>query len=293
VSAPDAFGKVTLSIGFDNVTMKGFIVDDSHIKIVASAHSEAIGGVATAQGSSAGTYSNSDFSGSLVYGLFGQCTKGDFGTAIAGKMTPNGAGHMTGMIDANLGAVDLISDTITADYDVEETGRVSVETSLHDVVPGPNFVVYLTQPNLSPLVMEVDPTSAAIGVASIQTASPYSFSGPYGLDFTTLSGTEADGTAQILSNGLGTFTGTADVNNNLSSAPVANLPFSGTFTTNSNGRFNGTVTLNNGLPYNAAFYFIDSTQGYLIETDKQNVSFGAFHSQRQLDPHAKNANPQH
>ena len=287
VSAPDSFGQVTILTNFDNITMTGFIVDDAHIKVIATAHSEAIGGVAIAQGSAAGTYvDNSAFSGRLVYGVLGECNQGDFGTAIAGWLTSDGAGNLSGFMDASFGAVDVTSDNFTGTYTVDGTGtgRVSVETSIGNLTPGPNFIFYLTQPSLPPLAMEIDDFSAATGSASMQSAGPYALSGAYGLDFTTFSGTESDGTAQIAANGNGTFTGNADVNSNLTNLPIADLPFSGTVTPDPSGRFDATVTLNNGITYDAAFYFIDSTQGFLVENDSQNVTFGVFQVQQQISP---------
>ncbi len=131
-------------------------------------------------------------------------------------------------------------------------------------------------------MLEADDFSLAIGSAAIQAAGPYSFSGAYGLNFTSLSGTEADGTAQIVADGTGTFTGFADVNSNLTGTPAADLSFTGAFTADPSGRFNTTVTLQNATAYSAAFYFADSTQGFLIENDNLDVTLGSFYAQQQI-----------
>ena len=206
--------------------------------------------------------------------------------AIAGSLSSDGAGNLSGFMDASFGAVDATSDTVTGAYAVDGTGtgRVSVETSIRNLTAGPNFIFYLTQTDLPPLAMEIDDFSAATGSASIQSAGPFAFSGAYGLDFTTFSGTELDSTSQIVADQIGTFTGNADINSNLTSLPVADLPFSGTVNPDASGRFDTTVTLNQGTSYSAAFYFIDSTQGYLIENDGQNVTFGVFQAQQQISP---------
>ncbi len=109
VSVPDFFGQVTITINTDfgtGITMSGFIVDDSHIKLVETDFTSISGGVAVAQGASTGTYADdSAFSGNFVYGIFGQCDRGNGGTAIAGSLTADGAGNLTGLMDASFGAV--------------------------------------------------------------------------------------------------------------------------------------------------------------------------------------------
>ena len=139
--------------------------------------------------------------------------------------------------------------------------------------------------------METDVSSGATGSASIQAAGPYSFNGSYGLDFSAFSGPESDGTAKIAADGGGAFSGTADVNSTLTNTPASGLPFTGIFNPDPSGRFQTTVTLNNGMAYSAAFYFIDSTQGFLIENDNKAVTFGEFHSQQSLDIAARRAKP--
>ena len=289
VSVPDFFGQVTITINTDfgtGITMSGFIVDDSHIKLVETDFTSISGGVAVAQGASTGTYAdNSVFSGNFVYGVFGQCDEGNGGTAIAGTLAADGAGNLTGLMDTSFGASDVFSQSMTGTYAVDGsgTGRLTAATTIGGSVgTGPNFIVYLTQPNLPPLVLETDNFSLAAGSASIQAAGPYSFSGPYGLSFTSLSGTEADGTAQIVADGTGTFTGFADVNSNLTNTPTTGLSFAGSFTPDPSGRFNSTVTLQSATAYSAAFYFADSTQGFLIENDNLDVTLGSFYAQQQI-----------
>jgi hypothetical protein len=294
VTAPDSLGQVTITTttSFSQVTMTGYIVDDSHIKLIETDSSASSGGIAIAQGASTGTYTdNSALSGNLVYGLVGGCLTGTGGTAIAGTMTADGAGGLTGFMDLNHGTSTVTSHTMTGTYsaDISGTGRISAATNL-GTATGPNLIIYLTQPSLPALVMETDVSSGATGSASIQAAGPYSFNGSYGLDFSAFSGPESDGTAKIAADGGGAFSGTADVNSTLTNTPASGLPFTGIFNPDPSGRFQTTVTLNNGMAYSAAFYFIDSTQGFLIENDNQAVTFGEFHSQRSLDIAARRAN---
>ncbi len=287
VSAPDSFGEVTITIDTaftTGITMSGFIVDDSHIKLVETDDYSVSGGEAVAQGSSTGTYvDNTALSGNFIYGLFGQCDEGNGGTALAGSLTADGAGNLSGLIDVSFGAADVVSDTVTGSYamDGTGTGRATATTLFSDSSPGPNLIVYLTQPNLPPLMLETDDFSLAEGSASLQAAGPYSFSGAYGLNFTSLSGSELDGTAQIVADGTGTFTGTADVNTTFNNTPSPDLSLTAGFTPDPSGRFDTTVSLD-GSPYSAAFYFIDSTQGFLIENDNQSVTLGDFYAQESI-----------
>jgi hypothetical protein len=295
VTVPDVNGQVTITTNTSNgnFTLTGFIVDDSHIKLIETDNSGRNGGVAIAQSSYTGTYTgNSALSGNLVYGVLGGYEGSDAGTAIAGTLTADGAGNLNGFMDLNHGTTIVTSSAMTGSYSVDGSGagRISATTTLGTAI-GPNFVMYLTQPNLPALIMETDSHSGATGFAMVQAAGPYSFSGTYGLDFTSLAGPESDGSAAIVADGIGAFAGAADVNTTLTNTPLSSLPFMGTFTPDPSGRFQTTVTLNHGIPYGAVFYFIDSTQGFMIENDNQAVTFGEFYVQQQLDPHVRRGNP--
>jgi hypothetical protein len=295
VTAPDANGQVTITTNTSNgnFTLTGFIVDDLHIKLIESDNSGRNGGVAIGQGTYTGTYSsNSALSGNLVYGVLGGYQGSDAGTAIAGTLAADGTGNLNGFMDLNHGTSIVTSSAMTGTYAVDGsgTGRITATTTLGTAI-GPNFVVYLTQPNLPALIMETDSRSGATGFAVVQAAGPYSFSGTYGLDFTSLAGPESDSTAAIVADGIGAFAGAADVNSTLTNTPVLALPFTGAFTPDPSGRFQATVTLNHGIAYSAAFYFINSTQGFMIENDNHAVTFGEFHVQQQLDPHARGGHP--
>jgi hypothetical protein len=297
VTTPDGNGQVTITTttANGNSTLIGFIVDDLHIKLIetdAGASGQNTG-IAIAQGSYTGTYTeNSALSGKLVYGLLGGLAEIDTGVAIAGSLTADGAGNLSGFMDLNQGASVVASAAMAGTYAVDGsgTGRISA-TTLLGATAGPDFVLYLTQPNLPALIMNTDVLSGGTGFATVQAAGPYLFSGSYGLDFTSLSGTEADGTASVVADGEANFAGAADVNSTLTDTPVSALRLNAQFDPDPSGRFPATVTLNGGAAYGAAFYFIDSTHGFMIENDNQEVTFGEFYAQQQLDPHARRGNP--
>jgi hypothetical protein len=295
VTVPDGNGQVTITTNTSNgnFTLTGFVVDDLHMKLIETDSSGRNGGVAIAQGTYTGTYAgNTALSGNLVYGLLGGYEGSDAGTAIAGSLKADGAGNLSGFMDLNHGTSIVTSSPMTGNYAVDGsgTGRISAISTLGTAI-GPNFVLYLTQPNLPALIMETDSRSGATGFAVVQAAGPYSFSGTYGLDFTSLAGPESDGTATIVADGIGAFAGAADVNSTLTNTPVLAQPFTGVFTPDPSGRSQTTVTLNHGIPYSAALYFIDSTQGFLIENDNHAVTFGEFHVQQQLDSLLRRGTP--
>jgi hypothetical protein len=132
---------------------------------------------------------------------------------------------------------------------------------------------------------DVNIGSLGVGLAYPQAASPFSFTGKYGLSVTQNSGgIEIDGTGQITVSS-NTLSGVIDTN--LGFSPQPNTPLTGTFGTVPNsGHVSGTLTNTffptpgntaNTLP--VAFYLIDSNHGFFIETDSQfsgELSFGYF-----------------
>jgi hypothetical protein len=99
-------------------------------------------------------------------------------------------------------------------------------------------------------------------------------------------------TGQITVNGtLGSFTGVVDTDANFNSGP--NTPLTGTFgSIPSNGRVTGTLN-NTFLPASnagniaVAFYLVNPTYGFFIETDSSSsfeLSFGYFATRTPVCP---------
>ena len=113
-------------------------------------------------------------------------------------------------------------------------------------------------------------------------AAQVSFNGKYGVTFTQNLGFEIDSTGPIVANGTaGTLSGAVDTNFGFS--PFIDSPLTGTFqTTSIVNRFTGTLSneaLPGGGPITTAFYLMDSTQGFFVETDSINTGnqmFGYF-----------------
>src|SRR5262249_11899559 len=106
VSDPDSFGAIKLTLTTDfaptPIELTGYIVDATHIKLIESDNTSGTGfgstvGVAVGQGTATGTFTdNSSFSGSYVFGIFGQDLSG-FPSSLAsvGQFSADGIGHLT------------------------------------------------------------------------------------------------------------------------------------------------------------------------------------------------------
>ena len=139
-------------------------------------------------------------------------------------------------------------------------------------------MAYLTGTGNPPLLMNVDTFALGTGIAYQQSAGPFSFNGPYGVNIAAFDGTsENDATAQITAdNNAGTFTGTGDIN--IDFVPTPGVPVSGTFTVTSNGRFPSTLTAASNTA-DTALYIVNSGLALVIETDDQQVALGQIGTQ--------------
>ena len=284
VTAPDMFGRVSITLNLGTpgtIAFDGYILDSTQIRLIENDAFGISGGTAISQGSSTGTFTaNSAFSGTFAYAFSGFNVAG--AGADAGVITADGMGSLTnGLIDQNQGG-GVISDTLTGAYVVDNTGtgRVAAGTNFGTNGSGPSLIFYLTG-NGNPVPMiQVDTFAYAAGTAYVQTTANPSFNGTYGFGFTSFDtlGDESDGVAQITANSsAGTFSGTANINEALTPAP--NQTFNGTFSSSGSGSFTGTITTNGGTPISVAFYFIDSTQAFAIETDANAISLGVLRQQ--------------
>jgi hypothetical protein len=263
------------------VVFDGYITDSTHIQLVEDDSFGITGGTAIGQGAATGTFTaNSAFSGNFVYGFSGYNIAGT--GADAGIITADGAGNLSsGPIDQNL-AGSAITDTLSGSYTVDNsgTGRVVATTTFGTNGTGPNLIFYLTG-NGNPVPMQqVDIFALASGTAYPQGSGTPSFNGTYGVGFDLVdpSFLESDGSGQITaSSSAGTFSGTANINEDLT--PTSTQTFNGTCTSITGGRADGTLTVNGGTPINNALYFIDSTRGFIIENDSSAVTLGVFRQQ--------------
>ncbi len=313
---PDSFGalKFNLTASFTSTPIQftGYLVDAQHIKLIESDISGSgtgfgsTAGVAIGQGAATGTFTNNQaFSGSYVFGILGQDLFGSpTSLASAGEFTADASGNLTtGFNDEFLSGFNLaISDSFTGTYTLDSTGTGRVDSSINFSTngPGPEFIFYLTGNGNPPVVLDADSNigSLGIGLAYPQAPPPFTFNGKYGIGFTqSNSGIENDATGQITVNGTAdTLSGFVDTELNFLSNP--DTPLAGNFLTiASNGRTTGSLS-NTFFPsptaapntIAVAFYLVDSSHGFFIETDSAStaeLSFGYFAARTAVCPTCK------
>ncbi len=297
VSAPDQFGKVVINLNpaFPNnpgVTFVGFIIDDTHVRLIERDHEFGItGGAAFSQGSATGSFkTNSAFHGNFVYGASGFSTVNANTlqpTVYAGEFKANGSGGLTtGFADENAGGI-VSSGTLTGNYTVQSNGTGRVTSTLQiqgGVASSVDF--YLTNdPTIPALSLQLDsaPFNQTAGALYTQASGPpgvSSFSGSYGARFMAFPGiVEDNGTGQVTADGTSSLSGTSDINT-YPFTPNPNVAFSGTFAASGTaGRFTGTLTAGTVFtPAAAAYYIVDATRVLFVETDAQ-AALGAFRQQ--------------
>jgi hypothetical protein len=295
VSAPDALGaiKITLNTDFGAAQVfSGYVIDASHMKLIETDGSFMTAGIAIGQGPLTGAFST--FSGAYTLGIFGQDLSGSPATLAAAASFSAGAGSLTsGSIDelqSGLSASVQVSDGFSATYTVDPSGRVDTGSSFTfanvNNGTGPDWVFYLTGSGNPVLVLDAD-TEPSLGGGGVGTGLAYTatvgatFSGDYGLSFTqNFTGTEGDSTGQICVNGNSvtcplpsprtpnTLSGTVD--QTLGFSPLGPSPLTDGFQASAvNGRLTGTLSDTNFFnnPLSVAFYLIDSSHGFFVETD--------------------------
>ncbi len=292
----DPLGSVTvdLTIGTQPVEYIGYIVDDTHIKLIESDVSfDFAVGQAIGQGAATGTFAdNTSFTGDFVFGMFDESTLGP--AAFAAEITSDGAGALTGAMDQTVGGAVNTGDTaFTGTYAVDTstlglgTGRTTATTTFASTTVGPTLIFYLTSTDNStpPLVINADASTLGAGIALPQSGP--AADGPYALGFSADDRTakETDGTAQITADGsAGTFSGTGNINvEDFFASPPTFTPdpgetVSGTFTASADGtpgRFDSTLTVGSST-FGTELYVADSTQGFIIENDGLQVALGNF-----------------
>ena len=297
LSFPDKFGTFQISLNanfFGSSQLNSFtayVVDGSHLRLIETDGSAGLtAGIAIGQGSLTGTYSN--FSGNYTFGIFGEDLSGSQSTlAAAGNFTVSGGSLTNGSIDEIQSSLLMqVSDGFTATYTVDPSGRVDTGSSFtfatSGIGTGPQFVMYLTGNGEPVLVLDNDMEpflngGLAGGVATglaYPTTAGVSLAGKYGISFTqNFNATEADATGQICANGSSvvcqsgsadTFSGTVD--QTVGFSPQGPNTLSAAFQSSGiNGRLTGTISDVNfyNNPLSVAFYLIDSSHGFFVETD--------------------------
>jgi hypothetical protein len=218
-------------------------------------------------------------------------------SVLCGQLRQFGAdtsGNLTGYNNEELNSLTVeISDSFSGTYVVDPTGtgRVDSSISFNTNGPGPEFIFYLTGGGNPALVLDSDLNigSLGAGVAYVQAAAPFSSDGSYGLDFTqSTSGLENDGTGEITVDGsASTLSGVVDTN--LSFSPRPDTALTGNYDVAA-GMLTNTFFPTPGTVPSAlavAFYLIDSSHGFFIESDSLltgELSFGTFATRTPVCP---------
>jgi hypothetical protein len=295
VSAPDAFGRVQVSLdlttsGIGGIGLVGYVVDGNRIRFVENSNDPndtlfgVTGGTAFAQGANTGVFSAASIAGSsFVVGTTGLDPNGFF--QAAGVFTTNvDLTTVSGTLNFNdltgIGAQAPLPFVGT--YTVDATGRVTVQ----DTTDGFTLEMYLDG-NGNGTVASMDNSDVLAGQAYLQTGggsfNAASFSGSYGLDATgtDLNLLQVDSVGPVDADGIGALSGIVD-QNSLSAGPIAGLTLTGDFVADPSGVFTtnagitGLDVLNPANQGAFSYYLIDNQRAVAIETDPNQLTLGYF-----------------
>jgi hypothetical protein len=276
VSAPDAFGRVSIALTpstasqVPNVIFSAYIVGPGRLQLIedqSDALNANLGGTALGQGTNAGKFTQASLAGaSYAHGTTG-ADASNGALTLAGGFGLNADGTVGGRM-AFVDAANHQGNDISGTYLVGSNGRVSLnQISLSATGVTLNFALYLDG-NGNGLVLGLDQFEVSEGLAFAQ-VSTSALSGAYALS--TLgafsSGTfSAVGPVQVMD---GTFSGATDYNNDGQLMP--GLALSGSQNT-SNGELalkglNGDTTTGSTWGY----YPIDGSRTLAIEVDGQQL----------------------
>jgi hypothetical protein len=193
VSAPDSFGRVTITLTPASTTylaqfiLSGYIVGTNQIQILENqpdALGADLGGVALGQGTNTGNFNQASVANTTyVHASSGEDANGLL--TIAGGFSFGSTGGLTGPLAVNDGT-NFVSTTINGGaYTVDPTGRVTLTgvtlSSTLTGVAGPfAFQIYLDG-NGNALELGVDNSEATAGPSYLQTATSSDFEGSYAL----------------------------------------------------------------------------------------------------------------
>ncbi len=282
VTAPDSFGRITITLvpsstSVPGFTFTGYIVGTNRIQLVEAFMDPLdgdLGGTALGQGANAGNFTMANSNATYVFTSAGADAVGN--VEIGGSITLN-----NGLITGTLAVNDLSTNGTAAiaggTYTVDPTGRVTlvnITPSLNVLIPFA-FQLYLDG-NGNALELGVDNSQETVGMAYQQTAaSTTPFAGTFALSgsgFGVLNNSHpawsAAGPVSVASNAI---TGFTDYNLQ-SGAQTSNVSLSGTETSASALlSLNGLNAAALQTPNNYTYFQIDSTRVIAIETDGQQL----------------------
>jgi hypothetical protein len=284
VSAPDEFGRVTISLAPSVSTVPAFVLTGyivgNQIQLIESQSDNlngVTGGTALSQGANTGAFSMSSPSVTGVSYAFGAAGATVNGSAyLAGGIGLNADGTVSGAMAIN----DLINSygfsIDGGNYTVDATGRVTVTNVTSDKFSGTIAFQFYLDGNGNALELGIDPSQVTAAMAYAQTAVSANYEGTFAAaaqGFWTYSanaypGWTAVGVATIGSGQISGFTDYTQQNGNGSFTPTANVALSG-----SEDSIVGTFTLYglNAGSFQAqggyGYYPIDSNRVIAVQID--------------------------
>jgi hypothetical protein len=316
ITNPTSMGAIFLTLNFPESlpnglptkTFAGYMVDQNHIKWIENDDGSAMTGLGLGQQSLTGTFTDTSFSGTYVFGALGVDMSNPLPDTLtaAAVFSADGAGQFSnGFTDTVFQALSnpspqtpggptQVSASFGGNYFVGPNGRVSSslgQISIPNNLFRPVIDFYLGGDGTALVLMNSDEALnyplVATGTAYPQTANATP-SGSYGTYVTQQTGqTEYDGTA-IMTATLPALTGVADIGSEVDASFSGSITsqtcastvsgcFSGTFT----GAFQGQNINNPAIAFGADFYIINATQGFFVENDliaqsSPQVTFGYF-----------------
>jgi hypothetical protein len=266
-------GTATLNTIRGALSFAYYVVDATHLKIVETDASLALGGEAFRQ---TGPFSNASVSGPFAFSIAGADLLSGGPFAAGGVLTSNGAGVVSsGTEDLNDAGVVTTNVGFTGSYTMAANGRGTL--TLTTTAGTFTFVIYPSAGGV--LALETDISFLTTGTALQQTGTftNASLTGTYGLNFTgaTTSG-EIDSIAQFTADGSSRVNGIIDLNN--TGGITFGQPLAGTFNVATSGRT--TLALQTPLgTQNLAVYLVNGNRALFVELDSTLVAAGDIRHQ--------------
>lgn len=296
VSAPDAYGRVTIKLypgtgsSLQALYLAGYIVDATHMRLIetedavdAANFLGVMGGTALGQGVNTGHFTTASVAGTRdVFGAEGEDEHGPL--QIAGVLTPAANGTVTGTLNWN----DLSSSgvqapiAVTGSWTVDAAGRMTVTNLVSGSSPSYAMHIYLTGDGNGLLLSNTGDSTFAGQVFEQQAATftAASFSGNYGLNGTEYVQSSLYGELGVEGPLVSSASDDSDaVSGFLDNANgAADFAVSGSFAAGENGVFTGSVAgfapVARGMSDGFTLYVVDGTQAVLIETDGMQLMLG-------------------
>jgi hypothetical protein len=222
------------------------------------------------------TFSASSFKGNYAF-LYSGITPAAY-IATAGRMSADGAGHLTGGVFDQNDNVTVSSNTaFTGTNSVSSVGRGTFTLST-GTSP---LAFYMVSPSEAFVISE-DPNAIASGTMLAQTGGAFDTNPPSGsfafLLYTSTSDTDQAGQVTLVPGraGSGSITGIEDINDDR--LLTAGAGVTGTYAVSSNGRGTAAVISPLGTP-SFAFYMVSSSRLFVVEDDATSVTSGNIEKQ--------------